>query len=100
MVSEIQVETHLVNRVKELGGMTAKMTIRGRAGWPDRLVALDGELILVELKRPRGGRLSAVQIELHKKLAATGVIVLVLWSIADVDRFFPPKWKTIDHAAS
>lgn len=97
MVLEIHVEDYLVKRIEELGGITAKMTIRGRAGWPDRLVALDGELILVELKRPRGGRLSDVQRALHRKLGSIGVHVLVIRSKEDVDRFFPPLWKTIEH---
>lgn len=99
METEIQVETYFVKRVEELRGLTAKMTIRGRAGWPDRLAAVESELYLVELKRPRGGRLSAIQKELHKKLADIGVPVLVLWSKADVDRYFPLPYKVIDHVA-
>src|SRR5262245_22671397 len=39
------------------------------AGWPDMGVFWRGHCVLLELKRERGGHLSAVQRELHPRLA-------------------------------
>lgn len=64
------------------------MKISGAAHWPDRLVLLPiVNPLLVELKRPRNGRLSEGQVELHKRLADIGHDVHVLWTKEDVDRF-------------
>lgn len=81
------VEEYLRQRVRQLGGMCVKLapTI---AGIPDRMVILPGEPIrLVELKRPKGGRVSMVQLEQHKRLAELGHVVPVLWSKEDVDQW-------------
>lgn len=83
---EQSVEDYLVARVERAGGITAKMTIKGRRGWPDRLVILNGQH-LVEVKRPKGGRLSEVQLELGKKLHDNGAKIWLVWSHADVDGF-------------
>lgn len=56
------------------------------AGVPDRLVILNG-LYLVELKRPDGGKLSPLQIAVHKKLAKAGAPVTVLKDREGVLRF-------------
>ncbi len=88
MQKESEVEAYLVMRVEELCGITAKMTIRGRRGWPDRLVILPGSvMVLVELKKPKGGRLSAGQIELHKQLARCGIPVILLNNTRAIDQF-------------
>lgn len=47
---ESQIETHLVKRVKELGGECRKVIWPGRRGAPDRLVMLPG--FRVELRDP------------------------------------------------
>lgn len=70
------VEAYLCRRVKALGGMAVKLTFV--AGIPDRLVLLPGGVLLfVELKRPRGGRLSPVQRVVHERLRALGFEVRV-----------------------
>lgn len=81
---ESAVERHLVQRVRSLGGMCLKImpTI---AGVPDRLVLLpDSRAYLVELKQPRG-KLSPLQLEMHRRLAAIGWPVAVLWNKEEVD---------------
>jgi len=60
---ESKLETELVRRVRASGGRAEKLQAVGRRGWFDRLVTLPGgRVIFVEMKRPRGGRLSAHQI--------------------------------------
>ena len=84
-VREAMLETYLLKQVKEQGGVTAKMTIQGRRGWPDRLVILPGSMTLVELKRPKRGHLSYVQSMLHAKLRCLGVEVQLLSSTDQID---------------
>jgi len=86
---EAQIESYLLRRIGELGGITAKMTIEGQRGWPDRLVCLPGGRIsLVELKRPKGGRLSPSQLKLFGLLNSLGTPVWVLNTYADIDKVF------------
>ena len=85
---EKDVERRFVEGVEALGGMTAKLTVEGRRGWPDRLVVLPGGVIFfVELKRPKGGSLSAVQKGLHERLRRLGARLFQLRSLNDVDSF-------------
>jgi hypothetical protein len=91
---EAAIEKYLIERVEALGGITAKMTVSGRRGWPDRLVIMPGgHVSLVEVKRPKGvkhpkgGVRSATQQQLSAKLAALGVNVVGLASLEEVDHF-------------
>jgi len=86
---EVHVERHLVKRVEEAGGIQRKLEPGGQSHWPDRLVILPGgRVVFVELKRPKGGRLSAGQVEMIQRLRALGAEVATLWSKENVDRFF------------
>jgi hypothetical protein len=86
---EADIEKYLLRRIAALGGITAKMTVAGHRGWPDRLVALPGgRLLLVELKRPKGGRLSPSQVALFGLLANLGTLVWLLNTTDDVDKIF------------
>lgn len=86
-VSEAEVEDYLVAEVARHGGITAKMTITGRRGWPDRLVVLPyGRMVLVEVKRPRGGVLSGAQRILHIKLQELGATIWRVRCRRDVDQ--------------
>lgn len=85
-MKERDVERHLVLRIRQRGGMCIKLmpTI---AGIPDRLVVLPGRpMLFVELKGP-GGKLSPIQVEIHKRLATIGQPVTVLWSKEEVDEW-------------
>ena len=84
---ENAVETELVARVRAIGGVAEKVTVLGRRGFFDRLVILPGGAVLfVECKRPRGGRLSAHQIERARIYTALGAVVAVVENSADIDR--------------
>ena len=73
---ECTVEQHLVKQVERLGGKAIKFTAIGFRGLPDRICFLPtGLLLLVELKRPKGGRLSTVQRRVHGFFARLGFMV-------------------------
>lgn len=81
---EREVESYLVRRVEEMGGMCPKFdSVRG---WPDRVVLLpSGVLAWVETKRPVGGVLSPAQLVVHEQLRRVGQQVYVVWSQEEVD---------------
>lgn len=85
---EAQIENHLIHRIAELGGECRKVSWPGRRGAPDRAVFLPGRLVWVELKAP-GKKAQSHQRREHQRLRALGQTVLVIDSIAEIDRHFP-----------
>ena len=84
---ESTIEAELVTRVLLRGGICVKMTVVGQRGFFDRLVILPGPRIaFVELKRPKGGRVSPHQKLWHERLKSLGVVVALLKNSADIDR--------------
>ena len=84
---ERDVERHLVNEVKRLGGYCFKWMSPGVRGVPDRMVLLGGgRIAFAELKR-YDGELAAWQRKWLAILAGLGFTVGVLRSRADVNRF-------------
>lgn len=89
-MKESVVERHLCQRIHRLGGECFKIIFPGRLGAPDRLVILPGgEVTWVELKRPKGGRLSMSQVLMHKRLKELIQEVVVLNSKEAIDHLFP-----------
>jgi hypothetical protein len=81
---ERAVEAHLFNQVRQRGGMCVK-TMPTVAGWPDRMVILPGQpIVLVEMKRPKG-KLSPLQIEIQRRLERIGHPVATLYTKEEVD---------------
>ena len=59
---EKELEAQLVKVINRRGGWCPKWTSPGTAGVPDRIVLLPGGRILfVEMKRPKGSRVGALQ---------------------------------------
>ena len=88
---ESAIETELVMRVRAIGGICEKVTTIGRRGFFDRIVVLPGGRVLfVECKRPKGGLMSAHQIERHRKYRALGAVVAVVLNSADIDALLRP----------
>lgn len=91
-IRERDIEKHLVQRVKELGGEVRKVKWIGRRGAPDRLVMLPAEAyvddqhccIWVELKAP-GKEPEPHQLREHKRMRAMGQRVVVIDSIEGVE---------------
>lgn len=85
---EKDIERKLVDMVKRRGGLCLKWVCPGWAGVPDRIVLLPGgRIIFVELKRPKGGRVSKMQDWWAKKLAELGFDYWVIWSQQDLKLF-------------
>lgn len=83
---ESSVERHFIRCVKERRGRCWKLKFLGVAGAPDRLVVFPGPRIyLVELKRPKGGRISPLQARLHRVLTDLGWPPVLLRSKEEID---------------
>jgi hypothetical protein len=93
-VRERDVESYLVDRVKERGGEVRKMQWIGRRAANDRFVALHGAH-LVELKRP-GKEAEDHQAREHKRLSENGCSVWCLDSYEAVDKFIGAVDPQID----
>jgi hypothetical protein len=82
---ESVVEKFLVDEGERRGGRCEKVRVIGSRGFFDRFVALPGGFIaLVELKRPKGGRLSPHQRDRIDSYQRLGVRVRVCKTKQDV----------------
>lgn len=92
---ERNIEAHLVDRVKELGGEVRKVQWIGRRGAPDRLVMLPRgrassgsfsacSTLWVELKAP-GVEPESYQLREHERMRKLGQTVVVIDSIEGVE---------------
>lgn len=84
---ESQIERHLVQRVKGLGGEVRKVQWIGRRGAPDRLVLLPSTFVSnfwVELKAP-GEKPEPHQRREHERMRRLGERVEVVDSIEAVE---------------
>lgn len=89
---EKSIENHLRDECTIRGGFCIKLNPLWNIGVPDRLVACcadDGRTLFafVELKRPKGGKLSVTQKWWRKRLTALGIPHYVLHTKALVDAF-------------
>ena len=76
---EKTVEQRLHEEAKKIGGHAYKLSSQVDAGMPDSLVCFPGgRIVFVETKRPKGGRLSKIQIYRHKELRRMGFDVRVV----------------------
>ena len=67
-VKENAIERELRLRVEEHGGECVKVQAIGRRGFFDRVVTLPGgRVVFVEVKRPKGGRVSLHQRQYHER---------------------------------
>lgn len=86
-MKESTVEAYLKARVEALGGRCVKLNPLGAVGLPDRLVLLRGEVWLVEVKKPKGGRLSEKQKHWARWLYENGLPHKVIWTKEGTDDF-------------
>ena len=69
---EKDIEAHLVEGIKRLGGVAYKFTSPGRRNVPDRICVLPGgSIVFVELKAP-GKKPTAGQAREHQRLRDLG----------------------------
>lgn len=84
---ESDVERELRMRVQEIGGICIKTKAIGYRGFFDRVVVLPGGKVwFVELKRPKGGRLSVHQVYLIDRFSQLGAMTAVVKNSKDIDR--------------
>ena len=84
---ERQIESHLVKKVKEIGGVAYKFVSPANRGVADRIVCLpDGGVVFVELKTATG-KLSPLQEQFAKQMTELRQNYIVLKSREEVDAF-------------
>jgi hypothetical protein len=85
---EKDIERKLRVMVENRDGLCLKWVCPGWAGVPDRIVLLPGgRVVFVELKRPKGGKLSPMQKRWAKVLRDLGFRHWVIWNQEDLDDF-------------
>lgn len=85
---EKDIEKKLVDVVRQHGGLCLKWVCPGWAGVPDRIILLPGGcVIFVELKRPKGGIISARQKWWANKLRSLGFSHWVIWDFEELGLF-------------
>ncbi|WP_139903991.1 VRR-NUC domain-containing protein [Clostridium thermarum] len=81
---EKYIEKKLVESVKKMGGIAAKLTSPGLDGMPDRLVLLPhGKMGFVELKAP-GKKPRPLQVRRIKQLQMLGFACYVIDSVEQI----------------
>ncbi len=87
-VLEKDIERKLRQMVEAHKGLCLKWVCPGWVGVPDRIVLLPGgRIIFVELKRPKGGRLSRMQWWWQEKLTNLGFTFVVIWNTNHLEDF-------------
>ena len=86
MAGENKLEKYLIAQCKSFGVLCRKLQWVGRSGGPDRFLAYEGHIVLLELKNPnKKGSLSELQKYELKHLIENGVIALTADSYEEVD---------------
>lgn len=91
-VRESKIETYLKNQIKTLGGLCYKFksTVNGV---PDQLIVYNGNMYLVEVKRPNETP-RPQQVHVHNEIKKRGVTVYTVDTTDKIDEFI----QTVLHA--
>lgn len=81
------VESYLIRRVEEAGGLCWKWVSPGRRGVPDRIVIMPGRLLEFVETKATGGSPGPLQRVVHKMLAKLGFKTWLLDTYRKVDEF-------------
>lgn len=80
-------EKYFKNLVESTGAYCFKFTSPGTRGVPDRIVVARSGIYFVELKRPKGGRLSPHQIRWQEKFKSLGQTIHLIKNREEVEDF-------------
>lgn len=84
---EKDIEKGLGRMIGRAGGLCLKWVCPGFAGVPDRICVLPGgNIIFVELKRPKGGVVAARQEWWAAKLRSLGFVVLLIRNTDEINQ--------------
>jgi hypothetical protein len=87
--SELEIEKYFIWAVASLGGKSFKFKSINHRGVADRIACLpDGSTWFVEIKRPKGGRLSTLQILFAEEMAKLNQNYACLWDKNQIN-----EWK-------
>lgn len=82
---EKEIEKKLKTMVEKHGGLCLKWVCPGWSGVPDRIVLLPGgHVIFAETKKPKGGKISRLQLWWHDKLTELGFYACFVFNEQDV----------------
>lgn len=96
LVIENDIEQRLKKRVEDVGGKCIKFNAVSEGGIPDRIVILPGgKIIFVELKRPKGGKVSPLQTYQIGKLRSLGCRVELVKNYADIERVLSDRQEVM-----
>jgi hypothetical protein len=86
VIKESVIEAELVRRVEAAGGVCEKTICLGGRGFFDRTIVLpEGRVVFAEVKKPRGGVVSAHQKARHARYRALGAEVILVKNSSDID---------------
>jgi hypothetical protein len=87
--SESEIEKYFIWTVASLGGKTFKFKSFNHRGLADRIACLPtGDTWFVEIKRPKGGRLSPLQVLFAKEMEKLNQKYVCLWDKNQIN-----EWK-------
>lgn len=85
---EKEIEDYFVWAVERAGGKSWKFTSPSNRGVSDRIVCMpDGSTYFVELKRPKGGRLSPLQVLFAADMKRLNQKYACLWTKDQIDEW-------------
>lgn len=85
---ERDIEQKLRKMVEQRGGRCLKWVCPGWGGVPDRIVLLPGaQIIFVETKRPKGGKVGKLQEKWREWLVELGFDYYQAWNQDDLELF-------------
>ena len=86
LVREREVESYLVGKVEALGLQVYKFVPDQAPGMPDREILLpDRQVLWVETKKPKGGKVAELQKYRHRRLRDAGHEVVIVWTKEQAD---------------
>ena len=84
--TEAGLQGYMLGRARLSGFVAHKLESRSARGWPDCCLIYKGQVVFVEVKSPKGGRLSMHQKKMLETLLEHDAVAVVVNSVDEVDR--------------